>query len=204
MTDAARAPAHSAAAAAAPLQISALKSLGAGKAIAAIGIVSLAAVAFLFWLIYFRAAAGHSSAVSAALPAVNATLNAISAVLLVAGYLAVRRRRYRRHVTLMLAAVGSSALFFVSYVVYHSFQGDTKFTATGVVRPIYFFVLITHIVLSVVVVPMILTSLWLSLSGRMAAHRKVSRWTLPIWLYVSVTGVLIFVMLKLFNAPPAA
>jgi putative membrane protein len=103
----------------------------------------------------------------------------------------------------MLGAVGSSALFFVSYVVYHSFHGDTKFLATGFVRPVYFFVLISHIVLSVVVVPMILTSLWLSFSGRMATHKRVSRWTLPIWLYVSVTGVLIFAMLKLFNVPPA-
>jgi len=103
----------------------------------------------------------------------------------------------------MLAAVGSSALFFVSYVIYHSFQGDTKFLATGVIRPLYFFILISHIVLSVIVVPMILTSLYLSFSGRMAAHKRVSRWTLPIWLYVSVTGVLIFLLLKLFNTPPA-
>jgi len=183
-------------------QIPALKSLGAGRAMTIIGAVSLAAVAFLFWLIYFRPAAGHSSAVVAALPAVNASLNALSAVLLVSGYVAVRRRQYARHIAFMLGAVGSSALFFVSYVVYHSFQGDTKFLATGVVRPVYFFVLISHIVLSVVVVPMILTSLWLSLSGRLRAHKRVSRWTLPIWLYVSVTGVLIFAMLKLFNAPP--
>jgi len=167
-----------------------------------IGAISLAAVAFLFWLIYFRAAAGHSSAVVAALPAVNASLNALSAILLISGYVAVRRKNYARHIAFMLGAVGSSALFFVSYVVYHSFQGDTKFLATGVVRPVYFFILISHIVLSVVVVPMILTSLWLSFSGRMATHKRVSRWTLPIWLYVSVTGVLIFVMLKLFNVPP--
>ena len=169
-----------------------------------IGAISLAAVAFLFWLIYFRAAAGHSSAVVAALPAVNASLNALSAILLISGYVAVRRKNYARHIAFMLGAVGSSALFFVSYVVYHSFQGDTKFLATGIVRPVYFFILISHIVLSVVVVPMILTSLWLSFSGRMATHKRVSRWTLPIWLYVSVTGVLIFVMLKLFNVPPAA
>ncbi len=185
------------------VEIPALKSLGAGRAMTIIGVVSLAAVAFLFWLIYFRPAAGHSSAVVAALPAVNASLNALSAILLVSGYVAVRRKDYGWHITFMLGAVGSSALFFVSYVVYHSFQGDTKFLATGFVRPVYFFVLISHIVLSVVVVPMILTSLWLSFSGRMATHKRVSRWTLPIWLYVSVTGVLIFVMLKLFNVPPA-
>jgi putative membrane protein len=185
------------------VQIPALKSLGAGRAMAIIGAVSVAAVGFLFWLIYFRPAAGHSSAVVAALPAVNASLNALSAILLTSGYLAVRRRHYARHIAFMLAAVGSSALFLVSYVVYHSFHGDTKFLGSGIVRPVYFFILISHIVLSVVVVPMILTSLWLAFSGRLKAHKRVSRWTLPIWLYVSVTGVLIFAMLKLFNAPPA-
>jgi putative membrane protein len=175
--------------------------VGTGRAMLAIGVISVAAVAFLFWLLYFRSAAGHKSAVVAALPAVNATLNAISSVLLILGYRAVKRRDYRLHVTFMMAAVASSLLFLVSYIVYHSFHGDTKFGGRGIVRPVYFFVLITHILLSVVVVPMILTSLWLSLSGRLAAHRRVSRWTFPIWLYVSVTGVLIFVMLKLFNPP---
>jgi putative membrane protein len=185
------------------VQIPALKTLGAGRAMTIIGAISVAAVAFLFWLIYFRSAAGHSSAVVAALPAVNASLNALSAILLVSGYVAARRKNYARHIAFMLGAVGSSALFFVSYVVYHSFQGDTKFLATGMVRPVYFFILISHIVLSVVVVPMILTSLWLSFSGRLTTHKRVSRWTLPVWLYVSVTGVLIFAMLKLFNVPPA-
>jgi len=184
-------------------EIPALRQLGAGKAMAVIGTVSAAVVAFLFWLIYFKPRAGHTSQIIAALPAANATLNALSTIFLLSGYLAVRRRNFRRHVTFMLAAVGSSALFFVSYVVYHNFHGDTKFTAGGAIRPIYFLVLISHIVLSVVVVPMILTSLYLSFSGRMATHKRVSRWTLPIWLYVSVTGVLIFVLLKLFNAPPA-
>jgi putative membrane protein len=100
----------------------------------------------------------------------------------------------------MLSALGSSAMFFVGYVVYHSFHGDTKFAGAGGVRPVYFLVLITHIVLSAVVVPMILTSLYLALSGRLATHKRVARWTLPIWLYVSVTGVVIFVMLKAYNS----
>ena len=100
---------------------------------------------------------------------------------------------------LMSAALVSSALFFCSYTVYHYFHGDSKFMGTGGVRPVYFFVLISHILLSVAVVPMILTSLYLSLSGRLATHKRVSRWTLPVWLYVSVTGVLIFAMLKIWN-----
>ena len=99
-----------------------------------------------------------------------------------------------------IAALATSALFFVSYVIYHHFHGDTKFTGVGAVRPVYFFVLVSHIVLSVVVVPMILLSFFLALSGRLAAHRGLSRFTLPIWLYVSVTGVLVFVMLKAFSA----
>jgi putative membrane protein len=187
-------------------EIPALRQLGAGRAMVVIAILSAAVVAFLFWLLYFKPAAGHTSAVIAALPALNATLNALSAIFLISGYVSVRRRQYNRHIGFMLAAVASSALFFVSYVVYHNFHGDTKFRpggAGGLIRPIYFFVLISHITLSVIVVPMILMSLYLSFSGRLATHRRVSRWTLPIWLYVSVTGVLIFVLLKLFNAPPA-
>ena len=99
----------------------------------------------------------------------------------------------------MLGALVCSTLFLISYVVYHNFHGDTKFTGQGLVRPIYFFILISHIVLSAVVVPMILTSLYLALAGRLATHKRVSRYTFPIWLYVSVTGVLIFAMLKAFS-----
>jgi putative membrane protein len=175
--------------------------VGTGRAMLAIGAVSVTAVGFLFWLLYFRAAGGTSSSVVAALPAVNATLNALSSVLLILGYRAVRRRNYQRHVTFMMAAVGSSLLFLVSYVVYHSFHGDTKFTAQGpctaglLLRAHHAHSPVGHRRADD------LTSLWLSLSGRLAAHRRVSRWTFPIWLYVSVTGVLIFVLLKVFNPP---
>jgi putative membrane protein len=181
-----------------PVQLPFLKSAGNARALTFILVLSGAVVAFLFWLIYFKPASGYSPALIGALPAVNASLNATSAALLTAGFVAVRRRNYALHTKLMFAALGSSALFFVSYVVYHHFHGDTRFTGTGPVRPAYFFVLISHIALSVVVVPMILTSFYLSLAGRLKAHRLVSRVTLPIWLYVSVTGVLIFAMLKLF------
>ena len=129
----------------------------------------------------------------------NATLNGVSSVLLVAGFVAIRRRNVNLHLRLMFAALVSSALFFVSYVVYHHFHGDTKFAGVGFVRPVYFFVLISHIVLSVVVVPLILTSFYLAFAGRLTVHRKLSRFTFPVWLYVSVTGVLIFAMLKLFS-----
>jgi putative membrane protein len=180
-------------------QIPALRSLGAGKAVAIIGVVSGAVVGFLFWLIYFKPAAAYGSNLVPMLPALNALLNAIASVCLVLAYRAIRRRRVATHIRWIIAALLASTLFFASYVLYHHFHGDTKFLARGLVRPIYYFILISHILLSVIVVPMILTSLYLSLSGRLAAHRRVARWTFPIWLYVSVTGVVIFVMLKAFN-----
>ena len=175
----------------------AILGLGAGKAAALIAALSVSIIAFLFWLLYFKPASG--SGLLTVLPAVNASFNALSTVLLIVGYIAIRRRRVGTHIRLMLSALGSSAMFFAGYVVYHSFHGDTKFAGVGTVRPVYFLILISHIVLSAIVVPMILTSLYLSLSGRLATHRRVSRWTLPIWLYVSVTGVVIFVMLKVYN-----
>ena len=182
-----------------PVQVPLLKSAGNARALAFILSFSAAVLAFLFWLIYFKPRAGYSPGLIGALPAVNASLNALSATLLTAGFFAIRRRNVALHTKLMFAALASSALFFVGYVVYHHFQGDTKFTGVGPVRPVYFFVLVSHILLSVVVVPMILTSFYLSLAGRLKAHRAVSRVTLPIWLYVSVTGVLIFAMLRLFS-----
>lgn len=183
----------------APLQIPALRTIAGGKAMLAIAFLSAVAVTFLCWLLYFKPKVAYTSPVIASLPAANALLNATSAVLLTCGYVAVRRRHYILHIRLMFAAVASSAIFLISYVTYHSFQGDTKFLGTGLIRPLYFLILISHIVLSACVVPMILTSLYLSLSGRLAAHRRVSKWTFPIWLYVSVTGVLIFALLKLYN-----
>jgi putative membrane protein len=181
------------------VQIAALRGVGPARALGVILAISIAVLAFLFWLIYFKPAAVTSPGFVNHLGAVNASLNALSAVLLCAGLMAVKARRYERHMKLMFAALGSSALFLVSYVVYHTFHGDTKFLATGIVRPVYFFVLISHIVLSAVAVPLILTSFYLALAGRMSAHKRVSKFTFPIWLYVSVTGVLIFAMLKAFN-----
>src|SRR4051812_20981070 len=166
-----------------PISLESVRSLGNARAMVLIAGLSVAIVVFLFWLLYFRSAASHQSDLIGALPAFNAGFNSLSTVFLLAGYAAVRRRRLVLHMKLMFAALASSTLFFISYVVYHAYHGNTKFLAAGPVRPLYFFVLITHIVLSAIVVPMILTSLYLSLSGRLAAHRRVSRWTLPVWLY---------------------
>jgi arylsulfatase A-like enzyme/uncharacterized membrane protein YozB (DUF420 family)/Tfp pilus assembly protein PilF len=129
------------------------------------------------------------------LPAVNATLNAISAILLVIGYALIRRGRIRQHRRVMIAAFAASTLFLIGYVVYHANVGSRRFTAEGPARTVYFFVLITHVVLAALVPPMALITLIRGLRERFDKHAKIARWTLPIWLYVSVTGVIVYVML---------
>ena len=186
---------------AAPLEIAGLKSLSTMKALALTFGISALVVGFLFWLLYFRTgSATPPTQTLRHLPALNAGLNGLSSVFLVLGFLAVRRREYRRHMQFMLAALGTSTLFFASYVTYHHYFGSTRFTGTGSIRSVYFVILITHVVLAAVVVPMILLSFFTSLSGRLSAHRRLSRYTFPVWLYVSITGVLVFAMLKLFSA----
>ena len=129
------------------------------------------------------------------LPALNATLNAISGVLLLLGFALVRSGRRDQHRLAMLAAVATSAIFLICYVVYHWQVGSVRFTREGLVRPIYFTILISHVVLAAAVVPLVLISLTHGLNGRFAKHRAIARWTFPIWLYVSVTGVLVYVLL---------
>ncbi len=129
------------------------------------------------------------------LPAVNATLNATSAVLLLFAYAAIRRHDVERHRKLMLATAATSALFLVSYLVYHSRVGSVRFTGTGPIRSVYFSILLTHTVLAALIVPMVLRTLYLGLKRLDDRHRRLARWTFPIWLYVSVTGVVIYAML---------
>ena len=129
------------------------------------------------------------------LPAVNATLNAISGILLSAGYFLIRARRVKQHRRCMIAAFTSSALFLVCYVVYHAQVGSVRFTRQGFVRPLYFSILVTHVTLAATVVPLSILTLSRGLQARYAKHRAIARWTLPIWLYVSVTGVLVYVLL---------
>jgi len=129
------------------------------------------------------------------LPAVNATLNAISAVLLVTGYVLIRRRRITLHRRCMIAACVTSSLFLVCYVTYHAQVGSVRFTRPGFVRPLYFTILITHVTLAVLVLPLAIVTLSRGLKKRFDRHRAIARWTLPIWLYVSVTGVLVYVLL---------
>lgn len=129
------------------------------------------------------------------LPAVNATLNGISGILLVIGYALIRARRIDQHRKVMIAAFTASSLFLVCYVIYHAQVGSVRFTRQGFVRPIYFTILVTHVVLATIVVPMAIITLSRGLKGRYAHHRRIARWTFPIWLYVSITGVLVYVLL---------
>ena len=129
------------------------------------------------------------------LPAVNATLNGISGILLVVGYGLIRARRIEQHRRVMIAAFVTSSLFLVSYLVYHAQVGSVRFTREGFVRPLYYGILITHVTLAAVVLPLAIVTLTRGLNGRFRQHRKIARWTFPIWLYVSVTGVLVYVLL---------
>ena len=129
------------------------------------------------------------------LPAVNASLNAMSGVLLVIGYALMRARRIEQHRRCMIAAFAASSLFLICYVVYHAQVGSVRFTRQGFVRPLYFGILITHVTLAVVMLPLAIVTLSRGLKGRYPQHRRIARWTFPIWMYVSVTGVLVYVLL---------
>lgn len=157
-------------------------------------LLSAVAVAFIaFILLRGRAAGGPDLSF---MPAINATFNALSASCLVAGYVAIRKKKIAVHRVLMVSAFASSALFLVGYLTYHFVHGDTKFTGVGPIRALYFALLISHILLSLSVVPLALTSFYFAFTRSFVRHRKLNRVFLPIWLYVSVTGVLIFFMLR--------
>src|SRR6185436_9800809 len=129
------------------------------------------------------------------LPALNATLNASSTVLLLTGYVFIRRGDRRRHKACMIAALVMSALFLTSYVIYHAQVGSVPFKRTGWIRTVYFAVLIPHVILAAAIVPPIMITVSRGLSEKYDRHRRIARWTLPLWLYVSVTGVIVYLML---------
>ncbi len=131
----------------------------------------------------------------AALPALNAALNGTSACLLVAGFLCIRRKRVTAHKACMLSAVATSTLFLISYLTYHYHVGSVPFRGQGWARPVYFSILSSHTVLAAATLPLVLVTLTRALRGRFQRHARIARWTLPVWLYVSVTGVLVYWML---------
>jgi putative membrane protein len=162
----------------------------------AIVALSAAIAAALIWLIYFKGKVTAPDWVGM-LPAANATFNSLSALCLVMGYINIRRGNRVVHKRFMLTATAFSALFLISYITYHFFHGDTLFPGHGWIRPVYFFILISHIGLSMAALPLILGALWYGLRSEYRSHRAIARWTFPIWLYVSVTGVVVYFFLKL-------
>ena len=167
----------------------------ARKPLPTIIVLSAAISCFLVWLIYFKARVAEPRWV-AALPACNAIFNSLSAICLIAGFQQIRRGNRLVHMRFMLSATVFSALFLTRYITYHFFHGATKFPGHGWIRPVYFSILISHIGLSIIAVPFILTTLWYALRSQFRFHRRIARWTFPIWLYVSVTGVLVFALLR--------
>ena len=165
-------------------------------AFAVIGVVTLLVVGLVGALMAGGSVARPAALDVTALPLLNACLNAVSAGFLVAGWIFIRRRRVAAHVTCMLAAFVVSSLFLVSYVTYHYHAGSRPFTGQGWIRPVYFALLITHIVLAAVIVPLALVTFFRGINGRVAEHRAIARWTMPLWLYVSITGVVVYVMIS--------
>src|ERR1700690_2411748 len=159
---------------------------GPGPAIAAILAISAAATLFLFWLIYVHPASDAGSTRLTFLPALNALLNALSATALLIGFTFIRARRITAHKRSMITAFGFSTLFLISYILHHALHGDVRYPAHAAFRSIYLPLLASHIILAVVALPLILVTFFFSLSGRIPQHRKVARWTFPLWLYVSI------------------
>jgi putative membrane protein len=167
-------------------------------ALVVIGVLSLAVVLVVGWLLLGHPPGVGGRADVSALPAVNGWLNGVSAVLLAAGWILVRRRRLAAHRACMLGAFCVSVLFLLSYVTYHAVAGSRPFSGQGWTRWVYFPLLVTHVVLAATMVPFVLTTLYRALSADFARHARLGRLTLPVWLYVSVTGVLVYCMLYLW------
>jgi putative membrane protein len=170
---------------------------GTGAAIVVILTISAAATLFLFWLIYVHPATDKASVRFAFLPALNAGLNGLSATALLIGYTLIRARRIAAHRAAMITAFVFSTLFLVSYIAHHALHGDVRYPVHAALRSVYLPLLASHILLAVVALPMVLVTFFFSLTGRFPQHRKIARWTFPLWLYVSVTGVITYAMLRL-------
>ena len=170
------------------------------RAIAVILAVSAAATLFLFWLIYVHPAADAASTRLTFLPALNALLNGLSATALLIGFTFIRGHRIAAHRAAMLTAFAFSSLFLISYIANYALHGESHYPGHSLVRTVYLILLASHVLLSVVALPLILITFFFSLTGRIPLHRKVARWTFPIWLYVSITGVIVYAMLAAVRA----
>jgi putative membrane protein len=169
--------------------------MGDRLALSIIGALSFAIVAVVGVLLLGHEPGRPWSAEVAALPALNASLNATSAALLAVGWVSIRRRRIALHRACMLGACVVSTLFLVSYVTYHYLAGSRPFAGQGAIRWVYFPILVSHIILAAAMVPFVLTTVYRALSGNFVRHVRIARFTLPVWLYVSVTGVIVYLLL---------
>lgn len=166
-----------------------------------VGIVGVSAAAslFIFWLVYYHQPIDVTGTRLAFLPALNAVLNSLCTVALLVGFRNIWHGKIIPHRNAMFTAFFFSTLFLVCYVTNYAMHGESHFHGAGLIRPIYFLLLISHILLSVFALPMILVTFFFSLSGRFQLHRKIARYTFPVWLYVSVTGVVVYAMLAIFR-----
>ncbi len=176
---------------------SATRPSGTGRAIAAILAISAAATLFLFWLIYVHPAADASGTRGAFLAPMNAVMNGASAVALLVGFTFIRARKIPFHRRAMITAFVSSTLFLVGYIAHPALHGDVRYPLHAALRTPYLWLLASHIVLATAALPMVLTTFFFSLTRRFPQHKKIARWTFPIWLYVSITGVVTYVWLRL-------
>ena len=158
--------------------------------------ISAAALCLLTWLLLFHGGLQSPTVDLRFLPAVNACLNATAALLLIAGRAAIKKQQRELHRYLMVSAFAASACFLVGYVAYHAVHGDTKFGGTGALRAVYLALLASHVLLSLFIVPLSLTAFWFAWKREFPRHTRVTRWLHPIWLYVSVTGVVVFLLLR--------
>jgi putative membrane protein len=165
-----------------------------GKTIAGIIVVSALASALICWLVYFHAPTDVTGTHLLFLPATNALLNALSTIALLIGFYFIRTRQIPKHRGAMLTAFFFSSIFLVSYLVNFTLHGETRFPRGNPLWPFYWKLLLSHILLSVIALPIILITFFFSLTGRFPAHKRIARWTFPIWLYVSITGVIVYAM----------
>jgi len=169
----------------------------AQSALIGILMISLGATLFLLWLIYMHPPADQTGEQFAFLPGLNAVLNGMSATALLIGFAFIRAKNINYHWRAMVTAFALSTMFLVGYILHHALHGDVRYPAGAPWRSVYIPILISHIVLSAVALPMILITMFFSITRRFPQHKKIARWTFPLWLYVSVTGVITYMMLRL-------
>jgi putative membrane protein len=171
---------------------------GGAQQLSAHRILLTRSISFLLWLLYVHQASAQFAGRWIFLPALNAFLNGLSAIALCVGLYFIKHQNRQAHRKSKLLAFGFSSLFLISYILNHALHGDTHFPGQGAVRAVYLSILASHIFLSVVALPLVLTTFFFSLTGRFAMHRRIARFTFPIWLYVSITGVVVFAFLKAY------